>query len=112
MINQKAIFKHSGPWLIEKLRAAGYTNFKAAKELEIHFQQVSNWGRGLAKVPPKHINQLAEMISTSSDEVVLNKETLINKVLMDEAERIGTYTKRPLQEKMPELFSSGSPAIN
>lgn len=101
----KGIFNNSGPWVVAKLKAAGYTQASIGKELDIHFQQVSNWARGLAKVPPKHIIQIAEMISTNEIDVVYNKQKIIELILKDEAERIGVYTKRPLQDTRPELFS-------
>lgn len=88
MKTHKGFYCYAGPWLAAKLKEQGITHGAAAKSLGIHFQQISNMTCGRAKIPPKHMKAIAEMLGADKNHKLMLVEKMIQLTVMDEEKRI------------------------
>lgn len=88
MKTQRGFYCHAGPWLGTKLKEQGITHSELAKILGLHFQGVSNITRGIAKIPPKHMDKIASILAADEQHKSYIIEKMIELTLRDEEKRI------------------------
>jgi DNA-binding transcriptional regulator YdaS (Cro superfamily) len=81
-------FTNSGPWLAKQMEMAGLTHAALARSLDVHFQNVSNWTRGVAKVPPKYVRAICKRLTDNQFDAKILELALVEQIINDERDRI------------------------
>lgn len=92
---------HTGSVIAERRRAKNMTQMELADALNISYQAVSNWERGVSMPDISKLPELAELLEVSIDELLGKKSSVIEDVLNDGA--FCDATAEEIEEALPIL---------
>lgn len=73
--------EHTGTAISKARKAKGLTQMEFADKLNISFQAVSNWERGISMPDISKLPEIAEILQISIDELLGKKAPLINRII-------------------------------